>query len=591
MDNYALSVLDSAASKIYPAADNPSQRISEAVHTIVSEIDAGEGGWSFLLGEQGKYLFFGKGDKDQNDTIKEDFDPHLAALGDEVLGSSSGVTGLVYESVPYRVYYTSLGTRSWKLGMCIRESEIATPLHTFMIRLLIPVLALLLGITAISLLLARVLNRRVSQINQFSARAAAGYMNERITPDKKDIEFNRIAENLNTMMENMAAMNSAKVDFLSRMSHEIRTPMNAIIGMAQIGKNTDDPEKIKQSLLKIEENSQHLLGILNDILDFSKIESGKLVFNEELFSLKGNIDFIRSMFKSQAEQKKLNFKVDVQNIKHDGIITDSLRLNQVLINLISNAVKFTDPGGSVAFSAEELFHIGGESVYSFSVSDTGIGIEAEQAKKLFTPFSQANASISSHYGGTGLGLAIAKSIIEILNGEIKLITAPGKGSSFSFTIRVKAQDTAAKPEQEEPQLPDFTGKRLLVVDDVEINREVAMELLRGTGIEMEAAQNGKQAVDMFRGSGENYYDMILMDMQMPVMDGCSASREIRSSGRPDAESVKIIAMTANVLDEDVKKAFDSGMNAYAAKPIVVSEVYRIMENTFKGEFPCEKKHN
>jgi CheY-like chemotaxis protein len=380
------------------------------------------------------------------------------------------------------------------------------------------------------------------------------------------------------MMENLEKMSRAKSEFLSSMSHEIRTPMSAIIGMAQIARGGADEARIQDCLQKIEDNSKHLIGVINDILDFSKIESGKLLLDEKTFSLKEDLNFIESMFQAKMEEKNLRFRLSVKNIKNDGIFTDSLRLNQVLINLLSNAVKFTDAGGQVGLAVEELMHVGEESVYSFAVSDTGIGIEPEQAKKLFTAFVQANAGMTKKYGGTGLGLVISRNIVEKMGGDIELDSVLGEGSTFSFTIRVKAQEEAEQVEadEEDNATPDFHGKRLLIVDDIEINREIAVEILRETGVEMETAENGQVALDMFLQAPEGYYDMILMDMQMPVMDGCESTELIRVSGRGDAETIKIIAVTANVMRDDIARVYASGMNGHIGKPIDFGEAYKTM---------------
>jgi CheY-like chemotaxis protein len=330
----------------------------------------------------------------------------------------------------------------------------------------------------------------------------------------------------------------------------------------------------------MEESSMHLLGIINDILDFSKIESGELVLSASNFSLKHNIDFVVSMFKEKIEQKRLNFSVELNNIEHDGIVADKLRLNQILINLLSNAIKFTDTGGSVMLTVEELAHIEGESVYQFVVQDSGIGIEPEQAKKLFTPFTQANVGVSHVYGGTGLGLSIAQNIVQMMGGEIELETEPGYGALFQFTIRTPAtKESDENPAKESKRtIPGkLLGKCILIVDDIEINREIMTELLDGSGALIEEASNGKEAFDMFC-TGEAYrYDLILMDMLMPVMDGCDATMAIRASGKADAKDVKIIAMTANVLPEDVERAFLAGMNAYLVKPVEIETLYAKLE--------------
>ncbi|MDR0423926.1 MAG: response regulator, partial [Clostridiales Family XIII bacterium] len=378
----------------------------------------------------------------------------------------------------------------------------------------------------------------------------------------------------------------AKGDFLSRMSHEIRTPMNAIVGMAQIAKNTPDIDRINSCLGKIQDNSNHLLGIINDILDFSKLEAGKLSLVEEQFSLKESIDFVVSMFEMKAKEKSLDFKLNIVRLEHDQLYTDALRLNQALINLLSNAVKFTEPGGMIELSINEESHDGDFGIYRFTVRDTGIGIEPKQAAKLFSPFEQANAVVGTRFGGTGLGLAISKNLVEMMGGGISLDSVPGKGSVFSFTINVRFISDAAKARPHKADEPstapcDLSGHRALIVDDIEINREILVEVLRGTGIETDCASNGLEALNKFRASLDGYYDVILMDMQMPVLDGCAATREIRACCKGDAQSVKIIAMTANVLAEDIKRALDSGMDGHLAKPVDFNALVRAIDGALK----------
>jgi signal transduction histidine kinase/CheY-like chemotaxis protein len=383
------------------------------------------------------------------------------------------------------------------------------------------------------------------------------------------------------------AANQAKSDFLSRMSHEIRTPMNAIIGMAQIAKPSTDLNKIHSCLEKIDSSSRHLLGVINDILDFSKIESGKLSLEEEEFSLTSNIDSVVSMMTPRAREQDIDLILRMKNIVNDAVRTDSLRLNQVLINLLSNAIKFSSRNSRVELTVEELFPETEEKTpelkcFSFEVTDYGIGISEQQAARLFRPFEQADVSVTRIYGGTGLGLVISKSLVEMMGGEIKLRSSEGQGSTFSFTIRCPAKPqisaVSGEAKDENPSTAyNFSGKRCLVVDDVDINREIILELLGDTGMALETAANGRDAVDLFQASPEGYFDVILMDMQMPVLDGCSATREIRGLDRKDAQRVSIIAMTANVLQEDIRQAAEAGMNAHLGKPIDLKNMYTVLQ--------------
>ncbi len=374
------------------------------------------------------------------------------------------------------------------------------------------------------------------------------------------------------------AASRAKSDFLSRMSHEIRTPMNAIIGMTQIMSGSKDLQKIDGCVRQIAGSSQHLLGIINDILDFSKIEAGKMVLEAREFSLTQNLDFVVSMMGSKAQENQISIDRHIGPINHDYVVTDSLRLNQVLINILSNAVKFSRPGGHIDLWLAELSHEDGQSVFKFTVQDRGIGMSRQQAERLFRPFEQGHVSVSRSYGGTGLGLVIAQSIVHALGGDIDFCSEQGKGSTFFFTIRVPAHSAAVNPNPAlaeagvliQPQ--DFSGKRMLVVDDLDINRMIILELLADSGMVMEEAANGREAVEMFERSPVGYYDFILMDMQMPEMDGCEATRAIRALQRPDAIAVRIVAMTANVMKEDVDRALAAGMNAHTGKPVNVPDL-------------------
>ncbi len=384
----------------------------------------------------------------------------------------------------------------------------------------------------------------------------------------------------------------AKSEFLSRMSHEIRTPLNAIIGMTQIARKSSSPEKIKSCLDRIESSSAHLLGVINDVLDLSKIEAGKLTLNEEPFSLREDLDFVVSMMSSRARERNLTLDVKIGPITNDMIVADPLRLNQALMNLLSNAIKFSVEGGTVYLVVDEVENHGSESVFRFIVRDEGIGISEDKLQKLFKPFEQGDGGITRRYGGTGLGLVISRNIVEMMGGKIGVESQEGKGSSFYFTIRAKTlsiytsapiypKGRYSSNYDENANLMDqldLSKVRALIVDDVDINREIIKELLYTTGLQSEDAENGSEAVKKFQESKPGYYDLILMDMQMPILDGCSATREIRAMDRPDSKSVVIIAMTANVFKEDVELALSSGMDGHIGKPINVESALKVIRN-------------
>ena len=367
----------------------------------------------------------------------------------------------------------------------------------------------------------------------------------------------------------------AKSDFLARMSHEMRTPMNAIIGMTSIGKSSVDIEKKDYSFDKIGDASTHLLGVINDILDISKIEADKIELLYGEFSFQHMLDQARNIIGPLASKKKQRFLIDVDESVPLYIVSDEQRLSQVLVNLLSNAVKFTPKHGSISLTAKKISETNGSYAIRFTVCDTGIGISEEDQKRLFTPFEQADGGSSRRFGGTGLGLAISKSIINMMGGNIWIESEPGKGSSFIFEIEVRAgtgtnEDPGIKKENISID-GIFTGKSILIAEDVDINREIIAALLEDTGIVISFAFNGAEAVEKFLAAPDAY-ELILMDIQMPFMDGYEATARIRSSGLPGADSIPIIAMTANVLREDIERSISSGMNGHLGKPIDINEV-------------------
>jgi len=374
---------------------------------------------------------------------------------------------------------------------------------------------------------------------------------------------------------------SAKSDFLANMSHEMRTPMNAIIGMTNIAMSSDDPEKKEYCFTKIDEASTHLLGVINDILDMSKIEAHKFELSLTTFNLETVLHRAENVIRFRFEEKAQDFSITIGADIPNALVGDEQRLLQVITNLLSNAVKFTPEQGSINLRASLAAEKNNVCTICVEVEDTGIGITAEQQSRLFTSFQQANSSTSRQFGGTGLGLAISKHIVEMMDGEISVSSEPGKGSTFSFTIKAKrgvAEGVPAvwAPKQDVEVLSGaFAGHYILLAEDVEINTEIVRTLLEPTGINIDDAVNGTEAVRMFSEHPQRY-DMIFMDIQMPEMDGYEATRRIRASGSPGASTIPIIAMTANVFQEDIDKALSAGMNDHIGKPLHIGEVLRIL---------------
>ncbi|MCL2205561.1 MAG: ATP-binding protein [Treponema sp.] len=374
----------------------------------------------------------------------------------------------------------------------------------------------------------------------------------------------------------------AKSDFLSNMSHEMRTPLNAIIGMTTIGRKAPDIERKNYSLNMIEDASAQLLGVINDVLDMSKIAENKLELSYIEFNLEKLLKKTTAIFSIRMEEKKLSFSMHIDKDIPQSMIGDDQRLTQVITNLLGNAVKFTPVNGSIRLETHFAGEKGGFCTILFSVSDTGIGISEEQQKHLFESFQQAESSTSRRYGGTGLGLAISKSIVEMMKGEIRLDSELGKGSVFTFTVRMK-RGTAKKQKDlpaETPQRTEesnrgindlFDGCCILLAEDVEINRDIVLTLLEPTRLKIDCAENGKEVVRMFVEASEKY-DLIFMDVQMPEMDGFEATQRIRALDTEKAKNIPIIAMTANVFREDIEKCLGAGMNDHVGKPLNISDV-------------------
>ncbi len=404
------------------------------------------------------------------------------------------------------------------------------------------------------------------------------------------------AKEIAAAMEEARAANKAKSKFLSNMSHEIRTPMNAIIGMTQIGKKANTEEKKNYAFEKIESASTHLLGVVNDVLDMSKIEAGKFELYAAEFDFEKQIQKTINVINFRMEEKKLNFFLYLDPNIPKILFGDEQRLAQVIINLLTNAVKFTPEEGSIWLNAYFSGEENNICTLKFEVKDTGIGVSEEQKARLFTAFEQAENSTSRRFGGTGLGLTICKRIVELMGGKIWVDSELGKGSVFKFTVNFERYETKADGFLEETvsdteadlnTMMSLRGRHLLLVEDVEVNREIIISLLEPTEIRIDCAGNGEEAVKMFSETPDRY-DMIFMDIQMPVMDGLEATRQIRrietrlernpsgfSEGEPlmyPHKQIPIVAMTANVFKEDVDKCLDAGMNSHIGKPIDLAEV-------------------
>ena len=379
----------------------------------------------------------------------------------------------------------------------------------------------------------------------------------------------------------------AKSTFLSNMSHDIRTPMNAIIGFATLAlDDIRDGKKVEDYLSKILYSSKHLLGLINDILDMSRIESGKVILEEQETDLVTTLQELQSIMEGQAKERKLKLQVDYSNLRDRHVFCDKTRLNQVMFNLLANAVKFTSEGGSIWLTMSQLeptYEVEDRAIYEIRVKDTGIGIGKEFIKHIFEPFERERTSTVSKIQGTGLGMAITKNIVDMMGGTIEVESQKGVGTEFIIRLELRLQAEARVANEDGTKqhghaegVAEFAGKRLLLAEDNELNREIACMLLSKYGFVIDTAENGQEAVDLVAASAPDYYDLVLMDIQMPVMDGHEATRRIRNLKDKELAKVPVVAMTANAFDEDRKAAKECGMNGFISKPINMQEVVQAL---------------
>ena len=385
-------------------------------------------------------------------------------------------------------------------------------------------------------------------------------------------------------LEKAEAESRAKGDFLSRMSHEIRTPMNAVMGLTDLTLMKNNmPEDVRENLIKIQSSSRYLRDLINDILDMNRLDSGMLSIAREPFSLGQLLDELQGMMENEAKRRGLSYTLE-QDITHNDLTGDVIRLRQVLTNLLSNAFKFTEPGGSVCLRVIEKGSSDAGAEYSFRVSDTGVGVSEEDQKRIFSSFEQVGTNYSRSQG-TGLGLAISSSIVELMDGRLKVKSKPGCGSEFYFTITLPygAPVAAAKESRESLAKSGLLrGIRVLLAEDNDLNAEIIMQLLETQEAEVIRCENGRLAAEQFENSEVNAIRVILMDIQMPEMNGYEATRAIRGMDRPDAKTIPIIAMTANAFAEDVRAAADAGMNAHLSKPLDVEKMWSTLRGVLEG---------
>ena len=392
--------------------------------------------------------------------------------------------------------------------------------------------------------------------------------------DREQQQKQELAESREALQEALAAAehaSQAKTSFLSNVSHEIRTPMNAIIGLNNIAMN--DPtasDKVKEYLEQIGASSQHLLEIINDILDMGRIESGRMTIRKEEFSFLRALEQVNTIISGQCRDKGISYICEINDNVGDYYIGDAMKLKQVIINILGNAVKFTPEGGTIHFSVEECARYERMATLRMIFTDTGIGMNKDFLPHIFDAFSQEDASSTSKYGSTGLGMPITKSLVELMNGNILVESEKGAGTTFTVTVTLESSDR--KSSQTDDNVPEtrpvqHKDRRILLAEDVSINAQIMMIMLETRNIKVDHAENGKAAVELFEEHEPGYYDAILMDMRMPEMDGLEATKIIRATDREDAKKIPIIALTANAFDEDVQRSIQAGLNAHLSKPV------------------------
>jgi signal transduction histidine kinase/ActR/RegA family two-component response regulator len=392
-------------------------------------------------------------------------------------------------------------------------------------------------------------------------------------------------EKNNIMLEEMAEKatraNQAKTEFLAHMSHDIRTPINGIVGMENIAmKNINNPVKLRDCLMKISGAADHLLSLINDVLEMSRIESGHIEIAHKPIDISSIIDNCFSIISGQLIDRQVALEKDIKCMEHSHLFGDELRIRQIFINILGNAVKFTPDGGSITLRVEERMTDSDDKVlYHFEFEDTGIGMSEEFVEHLFEPFSQEDGGSRTTYQGTGLGMAITKQLVENMGGTINVRSQLDKGSCFIVEIPFTINKQAVVKTQTRVNVK-LKGMKVLLVEDNDLNMEIAQEILEDEGIQVTPAVDGQEAVDIFLKSPQGTFDLILMDIMMPHMNGYEATQAIRTSEHPDGRTIPIIAMTANAYAEDVAKALDAGMNAHVSKPIDINHLFFVLGQNF-----------
>ena len=501
----------------------------------------------------------------------------FAEAKERLARTGSCYSNAVLDGTEYFYALKQMKNAQWTLAFLVPAEYVAVNTQKLVNIVMVIIIVIALAFSVVTVFVGWFLLRQ-KQRQELQAEKEANLRLEQynIQLTQPNDELPRAQDIAAEALQSAERASKAKTDFLSNMSHDIRTPMNAIVGLTALMENElDEPEKLADHLGKLKSSGQLLLGIINNILDMSRIESGKTTLAIEPMDLSHQLDQLNTMIFSQANVKKQTFTVST-HIQHKNLLADPTRLNQVLMNILSNAVKYTPQGGHIRFEAEELPRNDHYAKYRFIVQDDGIGMSAAYQKALFDPFTREEKSGTNKVQGTGLGMAITKSIIDLMGGTIRVESATGKGTRFEVVLEFpidaeadKVQAAPALPEEAEAVSP-LSGMNFLCAEDNAINAEILELLLESKGAHCKIYPNGQEIVDAFASVKPGEYDMILMDVQMPVMDGLEATQRIRSGENPLGRTIPILAMTANAFLEDMQKSRDAGMDEHLSKPVDIN---------------------
>ena len=489
----------------------------------------------------------------------------------------------VLDGTEYFYSLKQMENAAWTLAFLVPADDVATNTQ----KLVDLVTAIIIGFATVFSVAVILILWRLQRDMQRDALLAEQETNLRLESYNQQLaarnaELKRAQEVAVDALQGAERASKAKTDFLSNMSHDIRTPMNAIIGITTLMKNElHEPDKLAEHLEKLESSGRLLLGIINDILDMSRIESGKTTLNIEQMDLLQQIEQVESVISEQAHQRNQEFRVVTTSVQHEHVLADPNRLNQILMNILSNSVKYTPAGGHIRLEVEELPRDAHYAKYKFIVQDDGIGMSDAYLKTIFDPFTREEKSGTNHVQGTGLGMAITKSVVDLMGGVISVESAPGQGSRFEVVLEFPIDTEAAlvqKPEIDDAPADNslLCGMKFLCAEDNEINSEILQMLLESKGATCTIYPDGQQIVDAFAKVKPGDYDMILMDVQMPVMDGLEATRRIRSSENLLGKTIPILAMTANAFLEDMQKSKEAGMDEHLSKPVDIAMLEQVV---------------